>query len=190
MPTPIDDKTRCFGSRTQQYAAYHDEEWGVPVHDDRLLFEMLILEGAHSGLSWETILNKRDGYREVYHDFDVDRVAAMTDFELQQALNNPAIVRHRGKVPAARTNARVFQSMQKEFGSFSDWLWGHVDGVPIKGDWNSSEEVPAKTGLSDRIAKDLKERGMKFVGSTTIYAYLQAVGIVNDHHKGCWRYTR
>ena len=134
MANPVDDKVRCFGGHSASYAHYHDTEWGVPVRDDRTLFEMLILEGAHAGLSWETILNKREGYREVYHGFDVERVAEMTDFELQRALNNPAIVRHRQKVPAARKNAHVFREMQAEFGSFSDWLWGHVGGAPIKGD--------------------------------------------------------
>ena len=125
---------RCFGNQPGQeaYAHYHDTEWGVPVRDDQMLFEMLILEGAHAGLSWETILNKREGYREVFHNFDVERVADMSDAELSEALQNPAIVRHRQKVPAARKNARVFLDMQKEFGSFSNWLWSHVDGEPLK----------------------------------------------------------
>lgn len=187
MP-PIDDKPRCFGSNSETYARYHDTEWGVPVHDDRLLFEMLILEGAHAGLSWETILNKRDGYRDVYHGFDVERVAAMTDDELALALQNPAIVRHRQKVPAARKNAVVFQNMQAEFGSFSDWLWSHVDGKPVVGNWPTRDAIPASSHLSDAISKDLKKRGMSFVGTTIIYAYLQAVGVVNDHWQGCWRH--
>ena len=189
MPDPIDDKPRCFGSKSRRYADYHDTEWGVPVHDDRMLFEMLILEGAHAGLSWETILNKREGYRDVYHDFDVARVAGMTDFELYQALQNPAIVRHRQKVPGARTNARIFLKMQEEYGSFSDWLWAHVDGVPIRNAWNSTADIPAKTPLAEAISKDLKKRGMTFVGPTIIYAYLQAVGVVNDHWRGCWKST-
>ena len=189
MADPIDDKTRCFGSHTELYAHYHDTEWGVPVHDDQMLFEMLILEGAHAGLSWETILKKREGYREVYHNFDIEKVANMTDFELQKALENPGIVRHRQKVPAARKNARVYIEMQKEFGSFSNYLWAHVDGTPLKGNWATSAEIPASTPLSDQISKDLKKRGMSFVGTTIIYAYLQAVGIVNDHHKGCWCYS-
>lgn len=189
MPDPIDDKPRCFGSKSRRYADYHDTEWGVPVHDDRMLFEMLILEGAHAGLSWETILNKREGYRDVYHDFDVARVAGMTDFELYQALQNPAIVRHRQKVPGARTNARIFLKMQEEYGSFSHWLWAHVDGVPIRNAWNSTADIPAKTPLAEAISKDLKKRGMTFVGPTIIYAYLQAVGVVNDHWRGCWKST-
>lgn len=183
-----DDKPRCFGSKTELYARYHDQEWGVPVHDDRLLFEMLILEGAHAGLSWETILKKRDNYRAVYHGFNVARVAAMDDDELVRALLNPGIVRHRQKVPAARKNAQVFLAMQREYGSFADWLWSHVDGTPIKGDWTTAGDIPASTPLSDAISKDLKKRGMSFVGTTIIYAYLQAVGVVNDHYRGCWRY--
>lgn len=188
MPDPIDDKTRCFGSHSKTYAHYHDTEWGVPVHDDRTLFEMLILEGAHAGLSWETILNKREGYRQVYHGFDVERVAAMSDDELAAALQNPAIVRHRQKVPGARTNAQIFIDMQKENGSFSNWLWDHVGGVPLRGDWASMSDVPAKTPLAEAISKDLKKRGMTFVGPTIVYAYLQAVGVVNDHWRGCWRF--
>jgi DNA-3-methyladenine glycosylase I len=184
----IDDKPRCFGSQTELYAHYHDTEWGVPVHDDRLLFEMLILEGAHAGLSWETVLKKREGYRDVFHNFDVNRVAEMTDDELAAALQNPGIVRHRQKVPSARQNARVFQAIQTEAGSFDTWLWAWVDGTPIKGGWPTSADIPAKTPLSDALSKDLKKRGMSFVGSTIIYAYLQAVGLVNDHHRGCWRY--
>ncbi len=187
MPEPIDDKPRCFGSHSELYAHYHDTEWGVPVHDDRTLFEMLILEGAHAGLSWETILNKREGYREVFHGFEVERVAKMTDYELYRALRNPAIVRHRQKVPGARKNAQVFLEMQKEFGSFSEWLWAHVDGTPIRNAWPSMSDVPAKTPLAEGMSKDLKKRGMTFVGPTIMYAYLQAVGVVNDHWQGCWK---
>lgn len=187
MPTPIDDTSRCFGSHSETYAHYHDTEWGVPVHDDRTLFEMLILEGAHAGLSWETVLNKRDGYRKQFHNFDVGKVAKMTDAQLAKALTNPGIVRHRQKVESTRKNARIFIEMQKEYGSFSDWLWAHVDGKPIVNKWQSSAEVPAKTPLAEAISKDLKKRGMSFVGPTIIYAYLQAVGVVNDHWKGCWK---
>lgn len=186
MAAPIDDKPRCFGSNTELYAHYHDTEWGVPVHDDQMLFEMLILEGAHAGLSWETILNKREGYREVFHNFDVDRVADMTDAELDAALQNPAIVRHRQKVPGTRTNAKIFQAMQAEYGTFAGWLWDHVDGTPIKGDWKTLADIPATTPLAAKISKDLKNRGMTFVGPTIVYAYLQAVGVVNDHWQGCW----
>ncbi|MEO9823408.1 MAG: DNA-3-methyladenine glycosylase I [Paracoccaceae bacterium] len=185
----IDNKTRCFGSKTDLYAHYHDAEWGVPVRDDQMLFEMLILEGAHAGLSWETILKKREGYRAVFHNFDVARVAAMSDAEIDAALQNPAIVRHRQKVPGARKNAQVFIEMQEEFGSFSKWLWDHVDDTPIKGDWATGADIPAVTPLATAISKVLKKRGMSFVGPTIIYAYLQAVGVVNDHHKGCWCYS-
>ncbi len=186
MPEPIDDKPRCFGSHSEVYAHYHDTEWGVPVYDDQMLFEMLILEGAHAGLSWETILNKRDGYRKVFHGFDVERVAKMTDAELDKALQNPKIVRHRQKVPGARKNAQIFLEMQAEFGSFSKWLWNHVDGKPIQNTWTSMSDVPAKTPMAEAISKDLKKRGMTFVGPTIVYAYLQAVGVVNDHWQGCW----
>jgi DNA-3-methyladenine glycosylase I len=183
-----DEKRRCFGSNSDLYAHYHDTEWGVPVHDDRLLFEMLILEGAHAGLSWETVLKKRDGYREVYHGFDVERVAAMTDTELDRALTNPGIIRHRQKVPAARQNAKAFLEIQRTFGTFSDWLWAHVDGTPVIGNWATTADIPTKTLLAEKISKELKSRGMSFVGPTIIYAYLQAVGVVNDHYRGCWRH--
>jgi DNA-3-methyladenine glycosylase I len=149
---------------------------------------MLILEGAHAGLSWETVLKKRDGYREVFHNFDVAQVAAMSDDELAVALTNPGIVRHRQKVPSARKNAQVFTEIQREAGSFDAWLWGWVDGAPIVGDWAAVSDIPASTPLSDAISKDLKKRGMSFVGTTIIYAYLQAVGVVNDHWRGCWRH--
>ncbi len=187
MPQPVDDKQRCFGSHSETYAHYHDTEWGVPVHDDRTLFEMLILEGAHAGLSWETVLNKREGYRDVFHDFDVERVAKMTDMELYEARQNPAIVRHKGKIESTRKNARIFIDMQKEFGSFSEWLWAHVENSPIVGYWQDQKDVPVATPLAKEISKDLKKRGMSFVGPTIVYAYMQAVGLVNDHWKGCWK---
>lgn len=188
MANPVDDKVRCFGGHSASYAHYHDTEWGVPVRDDRTLFEMLILEGAHAGLSWETVLNKREGYRRVFHGFDVQRVADMTDEELGAALLDPAIVRHRQKVPSARRNARVFLDIQKEHGSFATWLWAHVDDRPVIGHWPGRDDIPASTPLSDAISKELKQRGMNFVGTTIVYAYLQAVGVVNDHWQGCWRH--
>lgn len=186
-----DGRLRCFGGGPGRefYGRYHDEEWGVPVHDDRLLFEMLILEGAQAGLSWETVLRKRDGYRAAFHGFDVGRVAAMTDAELEALRDDPGIVRNRLKIHAARRNARAFVAMQDEFGSFDAWLWGHVGGAPIVNRPKSFAEVPATSPLSDAIAKALKKRGMTFVGSTIVYAYLQAVGVVNDHVEGCWRYA-
>jgi len=186
--TLVDDKPRCFGSHSELYARYHDTEWGVPVRDDRMLFEMLILEGAHAGLSWETILRKRNGYARVFHGFHPVRVAAMSDAEIAAALQDPGIVRHRQKVPGARTNARIFLEMQRESGSFSGWLWSHVDGTPIVGRWPDGRAVPATSPLAQAISKDLRKRGMTFVGPTIVYAYLQAVGVVNDHHEGCWKY--
>lgn len=185
-----DGKARCFGGQPGKefYAAYHDAEWGIPVHDDRQLFEMLILEGAQAGLSWETVLRKRDGYRRAFHGFDVERVAAMTDAELEALRADETIIRNRLKIRSARKNAQVFIAMQKEFGSFDAWLWSHVDGKPLVNRPQSLAEIPVSTPLSDAISKALKKRGMSFVGSTIIYAYLQAAGLVNDHVKGCCRY--
>jgi DNA-3-methyladenine glycosylase I len=185
-----DGKKRCFGNAPGKefYGAYHDEEWGIPVHDDRQLFEGLILEGAQAGLSWETVLRKREGYRAAFHGFDIARVAAMSDTELEALRENPAIIRNRLKIYSARKNAIAFIAMQQEFGSFDTWLWAHVDGQPIINRPASFAEVPASTELSDTISKALKKRGMNFVGSTIIYAYLQAVGVVNDHVQGCWRH--
>jgi len=186
-----DGKLRCFGNTPGKefYGVYHDEEWGMPVHDDRQLFEGLILEGAQAGLSWETVLRKREGYRAAFHGFDIARVAAMSDTELEALRENAAIIRNRLKIYSARKNAIVFIAMQQEFGSFDAWLWAHVDGQPIINRPRSFAEVPASTTLSDTISKALKKRGMSFVGSTIIYAYLQAVGVVNDHVQGCWRHS-
>lgn len=184
-----DGKARCFGNKPGQefYAAYHDNEWGIPVHDDRHLFEMLILEGAQAGLSWETILRRREGYRAVYHNFDVTKVAAMSDDELEALRQDERIIRNRLKIYAARKNAQVCIAIQKEFGSFDRYLWSYVDGKQIVNHWKSFKDVPVTTAISDAISKDLKKRGMSFVGSTIIYAYMQAVGLVNDHVDGCWR---
>jgi len=170
------------------YIKYHDEEWGVPVYDDIKLFEMLILEGAQAGLSWETVLKKREGYRKAFKNFDVQSVAYMTDEELDNLIQNPDIIRNRLKIYSARKNATVFMSIQKEFGSFSNYIWGFVDNKPVINDWKSISKIPARTDLSDKISKDLKKRGMSFVGSTIIYAYMQAVGLVNDHTRDCWRF--
>lgn len=185
----MDNKPRCFGNKPGQefYAKYHDDEWGVPVYDDRLLFEMLILEGAQAGLSWETILKKRDGYRQAFHQFDVQKVANMQDKELEELRHNQQIIRNKLKIYSARKNARVFINMQKEFGSFSKYLWQYVDNKPTINNWPSHNEVPTSTAISDAISQDLKKRGMSFVGSTIIYAYMQAVGLVNDHISKCWR---
>ena len=190
MPiTAPDGLTRCTWAGTSKpfYIAYHDTEWGVPVHDDRLLFEFLILEGAQAGLSWETILAKRDAYRKAFANFDPAKVARFNAAKLAQLLENPGIVRNRLKVASAVTNAQAFLAVQKEFGSFDTYLWAFVDGQPIVNRPPSHADVPARTPLSDSISKDLLRRGFKFVGSTIIYAYLQAVGVVNDHESFCFR---
>ncbi len=185
----VDGKARCFGNKPGQefYAAYHDNEWGIPVHDDRHLFEMLILEGAQAGLSWETILRRRDGYRAAFHNFDITKVAAMSDDELELLRQDERIIRNRLKIYSARKNAQAYIAIQKEFGSFDRYLWSYVDGAQIVNHWKSFKDVPVTTAISDAISKDLKKRGMSFVGSTIIYAYMQAVGLVNDHVDGCWR---
>lgn len=183
-----DDKKRCFGSAPGKefYADYHDKEWGVPVHDDRHLFEMLILEGAQAGLSWELILKRREGYRASFHHFDPHKVAKMTDPELETLLHNQNIIRNRLKIYAARRNALVFLEIQKEFGSFSNYLWGYVDGKPIVTRRKSLKEVPCVSPISEKISKDLKKRGMTFVGPKIIYSFMQAVGLVDDHLEDCW----
>lgn len=182
-------KKRCFGNKPGQefYAAYHDKEWGIPVHDDQVLFEMLILEGAQAGLSWETVLKKRNGYRRAFHGFVPKKVAAMSDEELETLRENSEIIRNRLKIHATRKNALVFLEIQKEFGSFDYYLWQHwFKEAPIMNRWKTFAEVPVTTKESDALSKDLKKRGMSFVGSTIIYAYIQAVGIVNDHLVDCW----
>ncbi|MDN3506625.1 MAG: DNA-3-methyladenine glycosylase I [Simkaniaceae bacterium] len=178
-------KTRCFGDQSDLYAHYHDTEWGIPSRDDRHLFEMLILEGAQAGLSWETILKRRDGYREAFHFFDPKKVATMTDTELRNLLHNEKIIRNRLKVFAARQNAQVYLQIQQEFGTFATYLWNFVHNTPIENNWPSPSEIPVTTPESDALSKDLRKRGMKFVGSTIMYAYMQAVGLVNDHPQTC-----
>jgi DNA-3-methyladenine glycosylase I len=168
---------------------YHDKEWGVPVHDDRKHFEMLILEGAQAGLRWDTVLRKREGYRKAFKGFDPRKVARMTDDELEEQLKNPEIIRNRLKVLAARKNAVVFLDIQKEFGSFDAYIWQFVGGKTINRKYKIFKDIPAKTAESDNLSKDLKKRGMSFVGSTIIYAYMQAVGLVNDHLVSCFRYS-
>ncbi len=170
-----------------EYVAYHDEEWGVPTWDDATLFEFLILEGAQAGLSWATILKKRKGYRTNFADFDVARVARFTDKRIEKILTDPGIVRNRLKVVSSVTNAKAFIKVQKEFGSFAEYIWGFVGHKPIQSRWASMKDVPATTEESDALSKDLKKRGFKFVGSTIMYAYMQATGMVNDHTVGCFR---
>ncbi|HID80772.1 MAG TPA: DNA-3-methyladenine glycosylase I [Chromatiales bacterium] len=170
--------------------AYHDEEWGVPVHDDRLLFEFLILEGAQAGLSWSTILKKREGYRAAFDNFDAKKIARYSDKKIEKLLQNPEIVRNRLKVNATVTNAKLFLEVQKEFGSFDAYSWGFVNGKPIKNKWKQMADVPASTAESDAMSKDMKKRGFKFVGTTICYALMQAVGMVNDHTVGCHCYKK
>ncbi|MBT3275577.1 MAG: DNA-3-methyladenine glycosylase I [Spirochaetales bacterium] len=170
------------------YIAYHDQEWGVPVHDDRTLFEFLITEGAQAGLSWITILRKRTAYIKLYDNFHPEKVASYGEKKILSLLDNPGIVRNKLKVRSSVSNAKVFLELQKEFGSFDSYLWNWVDGQPVVGKWKSHSQIPATTPLSDALSKDLKKRGFSFIGSTIIYAYLQAVGVVNDHITGCFRY--
>jgi len=167
---------------------YHDEEWGEPKHDDRRLFEDLVLDGAQAGLSWSTILNKRENYREAFDNFDPAKVAAYDEAKIEELLQNPGIVRNRQKVNSAVKNAKAFLKIQEEFGSFDAYIWGFVDGKPIQNERKSMSELPAKTELSEGISKDLKIRGFNFVGPTIIYAFMQAVGLVNDHTIDCFRY--
>lgn len=183
-----ENKKRCFGSAPGKefYADYHDKEWGIPVYDDRHLFEMLILEGAQAGLSWETILKRREEYRKAFHRFEPIKVAKMTDSELDALLENQGIIRNRLKIYSARRNALVFLQIQKEFGSFSNYVWNFVDAKPIVTRRQSLKDIPTSTPISDALSKDLKKRGMSFVGSTIIYAYMQAVGLVDDHLTECW----
>lgn len=184
--------SRCpwTGHNKPFYDHYHDTEWGVPVHDDRMHFEMLILEGAQAGLSWETILKRREGYRKVFKKFDPRKVAKLTDEELEDILLNPEIIRNRLKVFGTRKNAIAFLAIQKEFGSFDAYVWPFVGGTPLQPKRKSFSTVPASTKESDALSKDLKKRGMTFVGSTIIYAYMQAIGMVNDHVSDCFRYQQ
>jgi DNA-3-methyladenine glycosylase I len=182
-------KKRCdWCLKFDQYIKYHDEEWGLPVHSDRVHFEFLILEGAQAGLSWATILKKREGYKRLFADFDPVRVARFTPARIEKILADPAIVRNRLKVLAAVNNARKFLEVQKEFGSFDRYIWSFVGGKPIINRRRSLSEIPATTPESDALSKDLVGRGFKFVGSTVIYAHMQACGLVNDHLVDCWRY--
>ncbi|MGB4191287.1 MAG: DNA-3-methyladenine glycosylase I [Rickettsiales bacterium] len=180
---------RCdwVGINKPHYEKYHDEEWGMPVHDEVKHFEMLILEGAQAGLNWETILKKREGYRRAFKNFDPIKVKNMSDEELESLMLNPEIIRNRLKIFSTRNNASIFIDIQKEFGSFDKYIWGFVDGSPIVNHWENISEVPTTSKLSDSLSKDLKKRGMKFVGSTIIYAHCQAIGMINDHLISCWK---
>jgi DNA-3-methyladenine glycosylase I len=181
---------RCHWAKAELDIAYHDKEWGVPQHDDRVLFEFLILEGAQAGLSWSTILKKRDNYRASFDHFDPRVVARYDQRKVKQLLANPGIIRNRLKVAAAIQNAQAFLAVQKEFGSFDAYLWQFVGGRPKQNAWRSSQRVPACTAESDAMSQDLRQRGFKFVGSTICYAYMQAVGLVNDHAVDCFRHAQ
>jgi DNA-3-methyladenine glycosylase I len=180
--------TRCAWATTELGIAYHDKEWGVPVHEERTLFEFLILEGAQAGLSWETILKKRTAYRLAFDNFEPALVAAYGKGKVKQLLANPGIIRNRLKIAAAVQNAQAFLRVQQEFGTFDAYVWRFVDGKPRQNTWRAPRQVPARTAESDALSKDLRQRGFTFVGSTIMYAFMQAVGIVNDHLVGCFRY--
>ena len=171
------------------YVEYHDKEWGVPVHDDRMLFELLLLEGFQAGLSWITILRKRENYRRAFDNFDAKKIAKYDEKKIEELMQNSGIVRHRGKIESAVTSAKAFLDIQKEFGSFNSYIWGFTDGKSIVNKVKSMKDIPGSTELSDKISKDLKRRGFKFIGSTIIYAYVQAIGMVNDHTVDCFRYN-
>ncbi|WP_032123066.1 DNA-3-methyladenine glycosylase I [Clostridium amazonitimonense] len=180
---------RCpWCGEDELYVRYHDEEWGTPVHDDKKHFEFLILESAQAGLSWITVLRKREGYRKAYDDFDHIRVAEYDDNKVNELLQNPGIIRNKRKIESSINNAKQFIKVQEEFGSFDNYIWSFVENKTIVNAWEDISQAPAKTELSDKISKDLKARGFKFLGSTIIYAYLQAVGIINDHLTSCFRY--
>ena len=179
---------RCDWPKNELAIAYHDKEWGVPLHNDKGLFEFLILEGAQAGLSWDTILRKRENYRKAFDGFDVKKVARYTDKRVEKLLQNEGIIRNRLKVAAAVLNAKAFLTVQKEFGSFDKYIWAFIDGKPIVNKWKTTGQVPATSDASDAISKDMKKRGFKFVGSTIIYAHMQATGMVNDHLVSCFRY--
>lgn len=185
------ERTRCaWCGDDPLYVAYHDEEWGVPVRDDWTLFEFLILEGAQAGLSWATILNKRHGYFEAFDGFDVEKVARYGEPKIAELLADPGIVRNRLKVRSAVSNAQAFLQVQEECGSFSDYIWSFVEGVPIQNRWRSMSDIPAATPLAETISKDLKKRGFRFVGPTIVYAHMQATGMVNDHVVDCFRHPK
>lgn len=186
---PLSKRFRCpWVGNDPLMARYHDEEWGVPVHDDRKWFEFIVLDAFQAGLSWKTVLHKREAFRQVFHGFDPEKVAKMTEEELEQARQNPAIIRNRQKIRAAVANARAFCSIQEEWGSFDAFIWSFTKGQTVHNGWRENTEIPASTPLSDKVSKALKSRGFSFVGSTICYAFLQAGGVVNDHLFDCFRY--
>lgn len=180
---------RCpWGTADELYIRYHDEEWGVPVYDDNKQFEFLVLESAQAGLSWHTILKKRENYRVAYDGFDVQKVAKYSEKKIEELMQNAGIIRNHRKIEASINNAKIFLEIQKEFGSFCNYLWGFVNGKPVVNHWTEVSQIPAKTELSDRISKDMKKRDLKFLGSIIIYSHLQATGLVNDHLTCCFRW--
>jgi DNA-3-methyladenine glycosylase I len=182
-------QTRChWCGNDPLYVHYHDSEWGVPQHDDDALFEKMVLEGFQAGLSWITVLRKRARFRAVFHNFHIPRVAAMTPDDVERLLRDPGIIRSRGKIQAAINNAGIARELQREFGSLDAYFWEFVDGTPVRNEFRHIEELPAKTELSERLAKDLKKRGVKYLGPTSCYAFMQAMGLVNDHLVTCFRY--
>ena len=181
---------RCKWANNDRLIRYHDEEWGVPVHDDRKHFEFLVLDGAQAGLSWDIVLKKREGYRGAFDDFDPVKVARFGKRKINQLLADPGIIRNRLKINSAIENAKRFLAVQKAFGTFDAYIWQFVDGTTIKNKWRTIAEIPARTDDSDAMSKDLKSRGFKFVGSTICYAYMQAAGLVNDHTTACFRYRQ
>lgn len=183
-----DELKRCGWSNTDLYNDYHDNEWGKPIHDDKKLFEMLILEGMQAGLSWITVLNKREAFRQAFDNFDTKKIAKYEESKIQELMQNEKIIRNRLKIKSAIVNAKLFLKIQDEYGSFDCFIWSYVDNKPIKNQFTNMSEIPASTPLSDKISKDLKKMGFKFVGSTIIYAYMQAIGLVNDHIKECYLY--
>ena len=185
------EKTRCAWCGTDPlYIKYHDEEWGVPVTDDKILFEFLILESFQAGLSWITILRKRENFREAFDNFNYKKIAKYEQSKIDSLLQNEGIIRNKLKINSAVINAKLFMEIQKEFGSFSNYMWGFVGDKPIKNNWKNHTDAPATTKESDALSKDLKKRGFKFVGSTVVYAYMQATGLVNDHIESCFRYNQ
>jgi len=184
-----DMKTRCaWCGEDSLYVAYHDEEWGVPVHDDQLLFEFLVLEGAQAGLSWITVLRKRENYRKAFDSFDIEQVAGYSEADVSRLLADAGIVRNRLKIESAIRNARGVLQLQEDFGSLDSFIWSYVDGISVQNEWKTLAELPVNTEISDRMSRDLKKRGFNFVGSTICYSFMQAVGMVNDHTTDCFRY--
>jgi DNA-3-methyladenine glycosylase I len=185
----MQNKQRCSWPTDELYICYHDTEWGVPLHDDQKLFEFIVLEGAQAGLSWHTVLKKRENYRAAFDEFDAGKVAGYGECKFQQLMNNAGIIRNRLKIAAAIANAKVFLKVQEQFGSFDAYVWRFVEGRPKINHWRSTKEIPAKTKESDSMSKDLIQRGFKFVGSTICYAHMQATGMVNDHLVSCFRHA-